>query len=160
MGNMNKCSFYTVALFAAVMFASCGKDDNTNPDNPVNPATLAGKWRMEGNMSDRSIEIENGSTITDLYSIMQDCQKDNFYQFNDVGTYSVDEGLTKCDANDPQILISGTWKLTDGTLTIDATPGIYTRKDDSHFTLVVTNRYYRSNNDYTEYVATLSFVKQ
>ena len=53
-----------------------------------------------------------GGTITDFYAFMDDCEKDDFTNYNANGTYISDEGVSICDTTSAQTT-PGTWKFTD-----------------------------------------------
>ncbi|CAN5497832.1 hypothetical protein BH11BAC2_BH11BAC2_12770 [soil metagenome] len=97
----------------------------------------------------------NGTdTITDLYAIMDDCEKDNILRFFENNIVSIDEGATKCDSLDPQG-INGTWAfIEDNTkivydadtfnlieVTSDKLTFSFSNYDDSTTVRTVTNIY-------------------
>jgi hypothetical protein len=61
----------------------------------------------------------NGVPITDTYSQYDACIKDDIASFETNGTYSLEEGATKCDVNDPQVFETGTWTFnSDETILV------------------------------------------
>lgn len=62
----------------------------------------------------------NGIEISDFYSFLEACEKDDITIFNANGTVTFDEGATKCDAGDPQTT-SGTWVFTDNETKLSVT---------------------------------------
>jgi hypothetical protein len=114
---MKNLRFITFAMLLMLMggmvaISSCNKDDD---DSPSKTKTISGKKFFV-----KSMNVSPGVTtpvgiITDLYSFMPDCVKDDFMTFNENGTVVDDEGATKCEPTDPQTE-SGTWEfLTDET---------------------------------------------
>ena len=93
---------------AAISFSACKKD--SDPED-----LLTGKscWVMVKS------EVLNTSTNQWEEDIIEACSQDDCSNFNTDKTFTVDEGSTKCDPDDPQST-SGTWLLSeDGkTLTI------------------------------------------
>lgn len=57
----------------------------------------------------------DGST-TDIYSMLSDYVKDNYYIFYRDGTYKIDEGQTTENPGDPQIYQQGTWEFASPRL--------------------------------------------
>ncbi len=95
----------TLVVLAAAMVAisSCKKDEN-NTSNPSNNASkkellTAKKWKATG--------LTLGGT--DFWPQIEDCDKDNINTFKTDGVYIEDEGATKCDPSDPQIITTSTW---------------------------------------------------
>jgi len=94
-------------LAAATVITSCSKDDDDNSGGggggttPVtNTSKLCNKnWKIQ------SAKF-NGVDITNQF--FEPCDLDNFFRFNTNGTYTADEGATKCDTANPQT-DTGTW---------------------------------------------------
>jgi len=110
---MRKINFLLiVSLFLATL--SCKKDDA-----PTKTDLLSGKnWILTAETVSPAIDY-NGNLVTDLYAQMDDCDKDDISKFNANGTYTFEEGATKCDVNDPQVWESGTWVFnSDQTILI------------------------------------------
>jgi hypothetical protein len=105
-----------VSLFLATL--SCKKDDT-----PSKKDLLTGKnWILTAETVSPAINF-NGILITDLYAQMDDCTKDDISKFNADGTYTFEEGATKCDVNDPQVFDSGTWVFnSDQTILVLTSP--------------------------------------
>ncbi|QNE42352.1 hypothetical protein F1C16_22285 (plasmid) [Hymenobacter sp. NBH84] len=57
---------------------------------------------------------------TNLFQASEPCWKDNLYQFQPQGAYTLLEGATPCNAQDPASR-SGRWELTPGTQYFRAT---------------------------------------
>lgn len=92
-------------LAAATVITSCSKDDDDNNGGggttPVtNTSKLCNKnWKIQ------SAKF-NGVDITSQF--FEPCALDNFFRFDTNGSYTADEGATKCDPADPQT-DTGTW---------------------------------------------------
>jgi hypothetical protein len=100
--------FFIAGLF---LFTACSKDDDDTPPPPTKTQRLTAKqWRLTAQTINPGIQLEpGGPTITDLLVTYLPCQLDDFVKFNTNGTYSAEEGPTKCDPNDPQVIETGTW---------------------------------------------------
>lgn len=86
-----------IGLTAMFLFNSCSKDDTGAT------VSIVGDW------------IQTGSAIngvSDWETDWDDCEKDNIISFLANGTFSVSEGPTKCDPNDPDVTDIGTWSLS------------------------------------------------
>ena len=100
----------SLLLLLAAALGSCKKDNETTPATASKADMLAAKsWRISAQTSTYTI---NGTPIvTNEYSSMTACEKDNFLKFNANKTAVFDEGASKCDPSDPQTQ-NGTWELT------------------------------------------------
>jgi hypothetical protein len=109
---MKKLSLYLMIVLFGVSVFSCKKDEKTAKEN------LIGKWMMTAMTVSPA---QNG--VTDQFSTMDACGKDDLTIFNADGTVTNDEGVLKCSASDPQTTSGGTWALSaDGkTLTMTST---------------------------------------
>ncbi len=104
----------TSSLAAIILIVpSCKKSDPA----PLDVAsTLQGKtWKLTAVTINPA---DNG--VTDLYSTMETCGKDNTYHFNAGNVFIIDEEATKCDPSYPQT-ITGTWKYTSSTNLLNVT---------------------------------------
>jgi Lipocalin-like domain/Prokaryotic membrane lipoprotein lipid attachment site len=101
-------------LLSLLLLAACSKKDQ----GPTRTELLtSGSWNLTASELD---DDGNGTYEIDLYASFDACFKDNFVTFQSNGQMVLDEGLTKCDPNDPQTENS-TWQLSaDGSkLTVD-----------------------------------------
>ena len=102
--------FYKIILVAIVgllMLNSCKKDEETATD-----LLTGGTWKLTESRSDTD---GDGTLESDL----EPCSADDTINFTTAGTFTTDEGATKCDPSDDQTS-SGTWALSseDKVLTI------------------------------------------
>lgn len=116
---MKKLTFSLAALVALTLMVSSCKKDNDNP-TPT-PSGPQNKTKTELLSANNWKTISMMSDGYDIYNIMDDCDKDNFIKINANGSYVEDEGLTKCNSNDPQTT-SGLWKFinNESALVFDA----------------------------------------
>lgn len=80
----------------SVFVVSCKKDKDPEPRQAI-----LGKWRITGLIM--QVKENNQIIMTyNLYADLEDCEKDNIYEFRENNVLLVDEGATKCDPDDPQ----------------------------------------------------------
>ena len=110
---MKKTTLFGIALIATIaFFTSCSKDSTTTTAE-TNTQKLVGKnWFLSAATINPGFPDGMGGTITDFYAFMDDCEKDDFTNYNANGTYISDEGLSICDTNSAQTT-TGTWKFTN-----------------------------------------------
>ena len=98
---MKKWSYFCSLAICLALFFSCKKDEG-----PSNTELLTDHcWILSTSVVDPAL---NG--ITDLYTVLKPCEKDNTICFSTGGTVTTDEGALKCTPTDPQVQ-NGTWKL-------------------------------------------------
>ncbi|MEJ1929326.1 DUF5004 domain-containing protein [Nostoc sp. NIES-2111] len=110
--------YYTLlaVLFSAVLFiGGCKKKDD-----PSRKELIARTWKLTAQTSDPSLPL-GGSQLTDVYSQLRTCFKDNTYIFESSGSYRSEEGASKCNDSDPVIVESGTWTLSSDEKTLSVT---------------------------------------
>ena len=110
-------------LFGLAVFAACtksdtdnGSDNNTGSSNnnptpqPTKKELLTNAvWQVTG--ATLTTKQNGKDTTADVYTQMDDCEKDNRITFMSDGTYTVDEHTNKC-AGEPQS-ITFTWALLE-----------------------------------------------
>ena len=84
---------------------SCKKDDNNSSKTELLTSHC---WVMTAATVDPSVVV-NGAVISDVYAVLPLCDRDNVACILENGNIYVDEGASKCDANDPQVNTSGKW---------------------------------------------------
>ncbi|OSZ80840.1 hypothetical protein CAP36_06255 [Chitinophagaceae bacterium IBVUCB2] len=125
---MQKRNFAIVICLSATIFlASCSKeDDNTTPPAKTKTELLTtGTWKF-------STAFVGPNNVN---AFLQGCQKDNIMTFTAAGlTGTLDEGLTKCNAGDPQTS-PFTWSFASGETVLNISTPLFTG-GSSTFTLV------------------------
>ncbi len=61
------------------------------------------------------------TTVSNLYAELETCLRDNIRCFEAASNYTIEEGLTKCNAANPVIYEKGTWSFSND-MHIIATP--------------------------------------
>lgn len=110
---MKVSKFLPMVLFLGVLsFSSCNDDDDDeDPAPPTRTELLTGRnWMVEGYNIEPAIDIDgDGTQENNLIPFIAACNLDDFYDFNVDGSYTIEEGASKCDPNDPTIVQSGDW---------------------------------------------------
>jgi hypothetical protein len=88
-----------ILSFLLIMFSCTHKSD----PQPSQATLLVGTWKLTALTGNNQ----------DAYSTLQDCEKDNLTIFGKDGTYTENEGATKCNQTDPQVIQTGTWSLIE-----------------------------------------------
>jgi hypothetical protein len=109
---MKISKFLPMLLFLGVLaFSSCNDDDEEEEPAPTRSELLVNKnWSVTGLTVEPAIDIDNnGTQENNLIPFLAPCFLDDFFRYNSNGTYTGEEGASKCDPNDPQVFESGTW---------------------------------------------------
>ena len=98
-----------LTIGTTILFSSSCKpvEEENTPSNPT-PASktelLTSKvWKVTA----FTLDGQN------FFSQLDDCEKDDLTTFKTNGSFIEDEGATKCNVSDPQIITSSTWKFID-----------------------------------------------
>lgn len=106
---MNKFKFLPFLAIAAMFLTSCYKGDSEKTRKEL--LTQSG-WILQGKLS----KVGAAADFTDVTSSISTCKKDDLLSFNTSGQYAKNEGSSKCNAGDPDVIASGTWEfLTNET---------------------------------------------
>ena len=99
-------------ILAIAVIAGCKKDDNSSPTKTQLLTT--GNWIVIANQVNPAIDANGDGVLeNDIFAVSPQCYRDNITTFKTDGTYTIDEGATKCNASDPQIEESSYWKFSD-----------------------------------------------
>ncbi len=110
---MKKPIFFLLGL--ALLLGAC-KNDNDDSNGKAD-SLINGKWKIVSSKA----TLSGSSTVEfDLLLFLSTCEKDGYFIFEPDGVLVSDEGITKCDAADPQQTI-GTWELTQNETHIKVT---------------------------------------
>lgn len=129
-------------LLIIVVFTSCSKDDNKNALKSKTSLITQSPWSMT------KLETKTNNGIwSDIYPGLNACTKDNKSTFSSSGTYTLDEGATKCDPGDPQnSTLSWSFGANETMLTIGT--ATYTLDQLGETTLVFSSSSENNGNTY------------
>lgn len=110
-----KCSnglWLLTCVFMVVI--SCKKDnDNNNITKSKTELLVTGAWKYTGAIISPAYDYySDGTPVTDIFSIMKDCEKDDYEVYKANGMWEYNEGPTKCDPLYPQSF-SLPWNFAD-----------------------------------------------
>lgn len=113
-----------IVVAIMIAFSSCKKDSDAPAVVTTTPTEYltAGNWLTTAITITPGVDIGNGVLLTDLFSTLDACEKDDLLIFNSDGTVTADEGVLKCDPNDPQSVNDGTWSISSDYQTLTMTP--------------------------------------
>jgi hypothetical protein len=118
--------FLLLSLASAFAFTSCS-DDKKKEDPKPTPAPAATKTQLisakDWKMTKQTMNMNGSGDIDITNTFYTACELDNLQRFAANGTYTVDEGATKCDPSDPQTFASGTWAFTNNETKLKITEG-------------------------------------
>jgi len=104
-------SAISLLLFLILISWSCKKPDPTPVG--INSELISKTWKL----TDITV---NGVTS---FSTLPSCTTDDLFIYTKAGKYTHDEGATKCDSSDPQIVETATWSLQQNLLKYDYPDG-------------------------------------
>jgi hypothetical protein len=105
---MKKKLLFVMAIIICISFlSSCNKPDKETPK------TIVGKWKQISGSYSPAYFNE-----TDYFSSYESCEKDDIIEFKSGGIFEYSEGVTKCDASDPQVFLTGTYTVNSDMTSI------------------------------------------
>jgi hypothetical protein len=115
-----KTSFALVAALL-IFVAGCKKDEDSNA---IDPSQLTGKqWKTTGKTVSPAIDFDNdGTAETNIFPLLETCEKDNLIHLSTSNVITFDEGATKCDPADNQTT-AGVWAWNSDQTKITVTVG-------------------------------------
>ena len=97
-----QAGFYILLAF---VLAACSKKDE-----PASKASLlTRKWKQ----TDLLVSQAGTAPVSVYNTLVEDCSKDDIWEFKADGSFTVVEGATKCDPSDPVLISTGTWQLIE-----------------------------------------------
>lgn len=97
-----------VLAISASAFSSCkDKAVETRTKTELMAGTSSKSWKIT------KAEASNSGLKLDLVTTQQACITDNILTFNSNGTYVIKEGATKCNAGDPDLMLTANWTFME-----------------------------------------------
>ncbi|MDX5346857.1 MAG: lipocalin family protein, partial [Hymenobacteraceae bacterium] len=97
-------------------------DKKVVPDKTRSELLTAGSWKITAETINPAYDYDgDGTTETDLHALKDPCNQDDIIVFKADNTFSIEEGATKCDPTDDQIILSGTWAFVNNENAISLT---------------------------------------
>ena len=109
--SMSSIAMGIIASVVVVSLAGCGDKSIPTPTPSKTELICKGKWEIASLPIEPALDLGGGVKSTDYTQMLQDCEKDNFYAFKADNTYTLDEGLLKCNPADAQTK-PGVWSLS------------------------------------------------
>lgn len=93
---------------------SCKKDkDDSSTTKTKTELLTAGNWKYTACIISPAYDYYgDGNPVTDIFTILKPCEKDDFETFKTNGIWEYNEGPTMCDPSYPQVF-SEPWSFTN-----------------------------------------------
>jgi len=93
---------------------SCNKDSDKNGNRTKTELLTAGNWKLIAATINPAYDYYgDGNSVTNIFGILQACERDDFETYKTNGIWEYNEGPTKCDPSFPQIF-SEPWSFAAG----------------------------------------------
>jgi hypothetical protein len=103
-----------IIILSVAVLAACKKDDNKNDSKTKTQLLTSGSWKQTSIFFTPAIDWnQDGQTENEVLDLYSPCDRDDLMTFKTDGTVVHDEGASKCDPSDPQIVETTKWKFTD-----------------------------------------------
>ncbi len=111
MKYFSKLNLLFLILLIIVFIFSCKKDETSS--SPVDEFSFVNK-----RLKVYSAFMYSTTDTIDIYSQLPECKKDDITNFTDSNFIILDNGILKCNQNEPQYLVDGKWHLSNEKLVI------------------------------------------
>ena len=105
---------FTLLIISALF--GCNKSSTSDNKTSQTPNYLIKKWKYSDILA-----VAPGYPQTSIYTALEACKRDNYWEFKSDATFIIGEGLTKCKPTDPDAASSGTWVLFNSNTQIAMT---------------------------------------
>jgi hypothetical protein len=106
-----------IVMLSVVVMAGCKKDDSKRKTKTE--LLTMGSWKQTSIYFSPAVDWNgDGHTENEVINFYPPCSKDDLIMFKTNGTVLSDEGPSKCDPADPQIIETTNWKFADNETTI------------------------------------------
>lgn len=103
-----------------------GNNNGGNGGNASKDLITAHTWIITSSAATIDWPAPLGTQTTEMFPSTPACYQDNQYIFKSDLTVITEEGPTKCNSTDPQIISTGTWKLLDNNKKLESTTSGFT----------------------------------
>lgn len=100
-------SYALLASLAVLTFSACKKEDKISKTELL----TSGSWKVSSQVTTK------GSSSTDDYKEMKDCEKDDYITFKTNGSVEYNAGTIKCWEDEDQVETSE-WKFSENETTL------------------------------------------
>lgn len=139
-----------LSLGFIALFGACKKDSDDS--KPAGDYLKAHKWATVSIKINPAYDwFGEGSKITDIFAILDDCDKDDLLEFAADGSYYTYYNTNKCSENEPEKSLDGKYTLSTDQkqITRDELEYPATIKEISDSKLVLETYYTEDNVKYT-----------
>ena len=105
-----------ILLTAIIGLLSACEREMPTESTPLADAIKDKSWMVIADST-----ISSAGSVENNYSSLPDCEKDNLYQFKSTKSLVIDEGVSKCNANDAQSITIGIWSINETSKTLTLT---------------------------------------
>ncbi len=104
-------NLFWLVLAAGMVLLSCNSKEEETPKPSTTDLLTQNCWVLSAATVDPAIFV-NSIFITDLYSVLEICSKDNSLCFSANGRFQVNAIGLKCADTEPAVVSSGSWFLS------------------------------------------------
>ncbi|MDH7462280.1 hypothetical protein QEG73_13360 [Chitinophagaceae bacterium 26-R-25] len=100
-----------IIVLTVAVIAGCKKENSA----PTKTQLLtSGSWKLTSEYFDVAVDMNgDGHVENEVINVLPSCFTDNITIFKEDGTVIRDEGLSKCDPNDPQVIETTKWRFSE-----------------------------------------------
>jgi hypothetical protein len=117
---MNNKKGLILVLLTTIIF-SCEKEKDLTKTEIITQKP----WKLTAKTINPAIDYPGIGIISDFFALYNDCSKDDIWVFKSTGSYTMEEGATKCNTTDPTVWDMGTWTFNSDETVLTTASNIY-----------------------------------
>lgn len=108
-----KLVLFGLYILSSALSFSCNKKKEGTTIKTNTELLTTGTWKYIACIISPAYDYYgDGNIVTDIFSILKPCERDDFETFKTNGIWEYNEGPTKCDPSYPQVF-SDPWRFAD-----------------------------------------------
>ncbi|MDI3322299.1 hypothetical protein [Pinibacter soli] len=115
-----------IVMLSVAAMTGCKKDDSKTSNKSKTELLTTGSWKQTSIYFSPAVDWDgDGHKENEVINLYSPCDRDDLMTFKTNGTVVNDEGASKCDPSDPQVIETTHWKFADNeTKIVIGDPGV------------------------------------
>ncbi len=115
------CKKAIIIFLLAIMAISCEKEKDLTKTEIITRKP----WLLTAKTITPPIDYPGIGIISDFFALYDQCSKDDIWVFKSAGSYTMEEGATKCNPADPTVWDMGTWAFNSDETVLTISSSVY-----------------------------------
>ncbi|MBN2273289.1 MAG: hypothetical protein JXK95_03065 [Bacteroidales bacterium] len=117
---MRKINALLLVFLFILLLPACEKDKDLTRTEIITQKP----WILTASTVNPALETDYG-LISDFFAIYPDCLRDDIWVFKTTGSFTKEEGVSRCNQSDPTVWDVGTWSFSSDETVLITSSDIY-----------------------------------